>query len=83
MHRLLVVCVACAVLTSTCIAEEYNPEKIAEIAGLIAQNADKNMVGGIANVAQAAGSAQVAVSLILIKQNNEIIRLLQKIAKEK
>lgn len=58
---------------------------MAEIAEMRALEARINMIGarGAVQVSQVADSAQVDFLQIIIKQNDEIIRLLRKIAKEK
>lgn len=92
MCRLILIGAACFVLTNTCIAADSDeriknsdPGRLAEVAELIALEARLNMIGarGAVQVSQAADQAQVDFSRILIKQNDEMIRLLRKIAKEK
>jgi len=90
--RSLLIGIVCAGLASNSFAADSgdliksaDPGKLAEVAEIRALEARINMIGarGAVQVSQVADSAQVDFSQMLIKQNDEIIRLLRKIAKEK
>jgi hypothetical protein len=61
-----------------------DPARMGEVAQLIILRAEGNMIGarGAAQVSQVADQAQLSLALIKIRQNDEVIRLLRKIAKE-
>jgi hypothetical protein len=61
-----------------------DPGSLLRVADGIASNARINMIGarGAVQVSQVADQAQLELSLILIKQNQEIIRLLKVLTKE-
>jgi hypothetical protein len=65
--------------------ENADPGRLSEVARTIATEAEIAMISakGAVQVSQLADQAQITLSRFLIKQNDEIIRLLRVIAKEK
>ena len=61
-----------------------DPAKMGDVARSIVSTAEIGMIGarGAAQVSQVADQAQLSLALIKIRQNDEVIRLLRKIAKE-
>ena len=61
-----------------------DPAQMERLAHLLILRAENNMIvaRGAAQVSQVADQAQLSLALIRIRQNDEVIRLLRKIAKE-
>ena len=62
-----------------------DPAKMSEVASKILSAAEIDMIGarGAAQISQLADQAQLQLSKIIIKQNDEIVRLLRKISEKK